>query len=61
VEGVFGHCLAASGPARRQKIAALLAATEVMAWKSIRHDYGFSKADTSRAISALVQAAEEMP
>ena len=61
VESVFAHCLAASGPSRRQKIAALLAATEVMAWKSIRHDYGFSKADTLRAISALVQAAEELP
>ena len=61
VERVFAHRLAASGPSRRRKIAALLAATEVMAWKSIRHDYGFSKADTFRALSALVQAAEEMP
>ena len=59
VEQTFAHCLPASGAARRRKIAAFLAATEVMAWKAVRHDYGFSKNDTAAAITALVRAIEE--
>jgi AcrR family transcriptional regulator len=59
VESVFAQSLPASGTARRRKIAAFLAATEVMAWKAIRHDYGFSKNDTAAAITALVRAIEE--
>jgi AcrR family transcriptional regulator len=61
VEEAFAHCLPASGAARRQRIAAFVVATEVMAWKAIRHDYGFSKADTAAAITALVSALEVTP
>jgi AcrR family transcriptional regulator len=59
VEQVFAHCLAPSGPQRRRKIAALIAATEVMAWKAVRHDYGFSRADTVAAMTATVKGIEE--
>jgi AcrR family transcriptional regulator len=59
VESVFAHCLPASGAARRRRVAAFLAATEVMAWKAIRHDYGFSRDDTAEAMAALVRAIEE--
>ena len=61
VERTFAHALPASGAARRQKIAAYLAATEVAAWKSLRHDYGFSKRDTAAAISSLIKALEVQP
>jgi AcrR family transcriptional regulator len=59
VEQVFAHCLAPSGPERRRKIAALICATEVMAWKAVRHDYGFSKADTVAAMTAVIKGIEE--
>lgn len=59
VEQVFAPCLASSGPERRRKVAALIAATEVMAWKAVRHDYGFSKADTVAAMTAAITAIEE--
>jgi AcrR family transcriptional regulator len=58
VERVFDHALPPSGAARRQKLAAFLAATELTAWKSLRHDYGFSKRDTAAAITQLVEALE---
>ena len=58
VEHAFAHILPQAGAVRRQKIAALLAATEVAAWKSLRHDYGFSKRDTAAAIGVLVSALE---
>ena len=61
VERTFAHALPASGTARRQKIAAYLAATEVAAWKSLRHDYGFSKRDTAAAITTLLKALEVQP
>lgn len=59
VEQVFAQRLPPSGPTRRRKIAALIAATEVMAWKAVRHDYGFSKADTIAALSAAIDAIDE--
>lgn len=59
VERTFAGSLQPSGPERRRKIAALLAATEVMAWKALRHDYGFSRSDTAAAITALVTCIEE--
>jgi AcrR family transcriptional regulator len=61
VERVFAHALPASGPARRQKVAAFIGATEVLMWKSLRHDYGFSKRDTTAAITALITALEAQP
>jgi AcrR family transcriptional regulator len=61
VEEVWADHLPPSGPARRQKVAALLAATEVMAWKAIRHDYGFSRRDTAAAIHAVVAGLEAQP
>ena len=61
VEQTFAHALPASGAARRQRIAAFLAATEVAVWKSLRHDYGFSKRDTAAAISTLVKSLEAQP
>ena len=62
VEQTFQHCLpAAAGPGRRRKIAALVLATEVMAWKAVRHDYGFSKADTIAAMTAVIKAIEGRP
>lgn len=61
VERTFAGCLPPSGPARRQKVAALLAATEVMAWKALRYDYGFSKADTRAAICMLIETLEGQP
>ncbi len=61
VERTFAHALPASGAARRQRIAAFLAATEVAAWKSLRHDYGFSKRDTAAAMSTLVKSLEVQP
>ena len=61
IERTFAHCLPASGAARRQKVAALLAATEVMAWKAVRYDYGFSQADTRAAITMLIETLEGQP
>ena len=59
VEQTFAHCLSPSGRERARKIAALILATEVMAWKAVRHDYGFSKADTVAAMTAAIKAIEE--
>ncbi len=61
VERTFAPSLPPSGPARRRKVAAYLAATEVTAWKTLRHDYGFTEADTAAAITALVTALEAQP
>ena len=61
VERTFAPSIPASGAARRQKIAAYLAATEVAAWKSLRHDYGFSKRDTAAAMTTLIKALEVQP
>ncbi len=61
VERTFAHALPPSGPRRRQRIAAFLAATEVGVWKSLRHDYGFSKRDTAAAITTLINALEAQP
>lgn len=61
VERVFAHALPPSGAARRQRIAAFLAATEVAAWKSLRHDYGFSKRDTAAAMHTLISTLEARP
>lgn len=55
VEQVFAPWLPPSGPGRRRKVAAFIAATEVMAWKAVRHDYGFSKADTFAAMTAAIE------
>lgn len=61
VARTFAQCLPASGVARRRKLAAFLAATEVMAWKAVRYDYGFSQADTRAAITTLIEMLEGQP
>lgn len=61
IEQTFAECLPRSGPERRRKIAALVGATEVMAWKAVRHDYGFSKADTVAAMTAAIKAIADSP
>jgi AcrR family transcriptional regulator len=61
IEHTFARFLPAAEPARRQKVAALLLATEVMAWKAIRHDYGFEAEDTAAAITALINGLEAQP
>lgn len=61
VEQTFIAYLPSSGPARRRKIAALVLGTEVMAWKAVRHDYGFSKADTAAAMTDAIKAIAESP
>jgi AcrR family transcriptional regulator len=62
VEQTFAHCLPSTpGPGRRRKIAAFVVATEVMAWKAVRHDYGFSKADTIAAMAAVIKGIEGQP
>lgn len=59
VETAFAHSLPSRGVTRQRKIAALIAVTEVMAWKAVRHDYGFSREDTFEAIAAAIRAIEE--
>lgn len=61
VEQTFAGCLAPSGRERARKIAALILATEVMAWKAVRHDYGFSKADTLAAMTSVIEGIVERP
>ena len=61
IEHTFAPFLPAAEPARRQKVAARLLATEVMAWKAIRHDYGFEAEDTAAAITALINGREAQP
>jgi AcrR family transcriptional regulator len=58
VERTFAHALPPAGAARRQKVAAFLAATELTAWKALRHDYGFSKRDTAAAMTKIIEALE---
>lgn len=59
VEQTFANYLPSSGAARRRKVAALVLGTEVMAWKAVRHDYGFSKADTVAAMTTAIKAIAE--
>jgi AcrR family transcriptional regulator len=61
VERTFAHVLPDSEPERGQKIAAFLGATEVAVWKSLHHDYGFSKRDTAVAMTMLINALEARP
>jgi AcrR family transcriptional regulator len=58
VERTFAHALPDAEPERRQKIAAFLGATEVAVWKSLHHDYGFSKRDTAVAMTRMITALE---
>jgi AcrR family transcriptional regulator len=61
VEQTFADRLPVSGVARRRLVAALVLATEVMAWKAVRHDYGFGRADTRAAMTELVRRICERP
>lgn len=58
VERTFAQSLPGTGAQRRRKVAALVLATEVMAWKAVRHDYGFSKGDTLAAITSVIKGIE---
>jgi AcrR family transcriptional regulator len=58
VERTFAHALPPAGAARRQKVAAFLAATELMTWKALRHDYGFSRRDAAAAMAGIIDALE---
>lgn len=58
VETAFAHSLPQRGAERTRKIAALLAVTEVMAWKAIRHDYGFSREETFAALASAIRVIE---
>ena len=61
IERTFAHALPETEPERTQRIAAFLGATEVAVWKSLHHDYGFTKRDTAVAMTALVNALEATP
>lgn len=54
IERVFGPFLPASGVARRRRVMAFYAATEVMLWKLIRRDFQQSRADVRAVFLALV-------
>lgn len=61
IERTFAHALPDTQPERRQKIAAFLGATEVAVWKSLHHDYGYSKRDTAVAMTRMINALEAQP
>src|SRR5690349_975636 len=54
IERVFGPFLPASGVARRRRVMAFYAATEVMLWKLVRRDFQQSRADVRAVLLALV-------
>jgi AcrR family transcriptional regulator len=47
-----------SGRARKRRIAALVALTDVYTWKLLRHDLGLSQADTVRVVVDLIRKFE---
>ena len=55
VERTFAPQLAGlQGPARKRRIAALVAATDVYTWKLLRQDLGFSRAETERTLVEMI-------
>jgi len=46
------------GAARKRRIAALVALTDVYMWKLLRRDLGLSRADTERTVVELIQRLE---
>ncbi len=59
VERVFAPSLAAlRGAARRRRVAALVALTDVYTWKLLRLDLGLSRGDTERTLVDLINSSE---
>jgi hypothetical protein len=55
VERTFAPQLAGlRGPARKRRIAALVAATDVYTWKLLRLDLGLSQAETERTLVEMI-------
>lgn len=54
IERVFAPFLPARGVARRRRVTAFYAATEVTLWKLVRRDFGQSRADVRAVFLALV-------
>jgi AcrR family transcriptional regulator len=55
VEHTFAPQLAGlQGPARKRRIAALVAATDVYTWKLLRLDLGLSRAETERTLVEMI-------
>ena len=55
VERTFAPQLAGlRGPARKRRVAALVAATDVYTWKLLRLDLGLSRAETERTLVELI-------
>jgi AcrR family transcriptional regulator len=47
-----------TGPARKRRIAALVALTDVYTWKLLRRDLGLSQADTERTLVEVINKLE---
>jgi hypothetical protein len=55
VEQTFAPQLAGlRGPARKRRVAALVAATDVYTWKLLRLDLGLSRVETERTLVELI-------
>jgi hypothetical protein len=46
------------GPARKRRVAALVALTDVYTWKLLRRDLGLSRSETERTLAELIQNLE---
>jgi AcrR family transcriptional regulator len=59
VERVFAPLLVGlRGGARKRRVAALIALTDVYTWKLLRRDLGLSRADTERVLAQLISKLE---
>ena len=59
VEHTFAQLLdPLRGTARKRRVAALVALTDVYTWKLLRRDLGLSRADTERTLSELISKLE---
>jgi AcrR family transcriptional regulator len=59
VERTFAPLIAGlKGAARRRRIAALVALTDVYTWKLLRRDLGLSQAETERTLAELIHKLE---
>lgn len=60
VERTFGPLLAGLEPtARRRRVAALVALTDVYTWKLLRHDLGLSRAETVQTLTESIMKLKE--
>lgn len=59
VERTFARSIGRrAGPARKRRIAALVALTDVYMWKLLRLDHGLSRRDTERVLVDLIEKVE---